>query len=76
MRYTDKSSFLCGAHEDIVYPRNIKLENIALVTTVEGIKLFAFFKETKYIKFSPSVTASFLSWSRDPLLLWPQSEWV
>ena len=42
MRYTDKSSFLCGAHEDIVYPRNIKLENIALVTTVEGIKLFAF----------------------------------
>ena len=45
MRYTDKSSFLCGAHEDIVYPRNIKLENIAFVTTVEGIKLFAFFRK-------------------------------
>ena len=45
MIYTDQSSFLCGAHEDIVYPRNIKLENIAFVTTVEGIKLFAFFRK-------------------------------
>ena len=45
MRYTDKSSYMCGAHEGIVYPRNKKLENIAHIKTVEAIKLFAFFRK-------------------------------
>ena len=46
MRYTtDNPSYVCGGHEGIVYPRNIKLENIAYIKTVEAIKLFAFFRK-------------------------------
>ena len=46
MRYTtDNPSYVSGAHEGIVYPRNIKLENIAYIKTVEAIKLFAFFRK-------------------------------
>ena len=33
---------MCGAHEGIVYPRNIKLEKNVYIKTVEAIKLFAF----------------------------------